>query len=68
MFDGEGRILDGGLNARITSVPLQIGKRRPRICVAHGADKVMPLRAALTGRLVNGLVTDEATARALIAG
>jgi DNA-binding transcriptional regulator LsrR (DeoR family) len=67
VFDGEGRILDGGLNARITSVPLQVDDRRPRICIACGNDKVTALRAALTGRLVNGLVTDETTARALLA-
>jgi DNA-binding transcriptional regulator LsrR (DeoR family) len=34
--------------------------------VALGARKVRALRAALEGRLVNGLVTDESTAQALI--
>jgi DNA-binding transcriptional regulator LsrR (DeoR family) len=67
VFDAEGRILDGGLNARLMSVPPQVDNPRPRICVAHGPDKVIPLRAALTGRLVNGVVTDEMTARALLA-
>ena len=67
VFDTEGRVLDGGLNARLMSVPLQVDDPRPRICVAHGPDKVVPLRAALTGRLVNGVVTDEMTARALLA-
>lgn len=66
IFDRAGRILDGGINARLTSVPPQVGHPRPRICVAHGRDKVMPLRAALAGGLVNGLVTDESTARALL--
>jgi DNA-binding transcriptional regulator LsrR (DeoR family) len=67
IFDADGRILDCGLNARVMSVPLQVDNPRPRICVAHGPDKVVPLRAALTGHLINGLVTDETTARALLA-
>jgi DNA-binding transcriptional regulator LsrR (DeoR family) len=66
VFDVEGRILDCDLNARVMTVPLEAGTSRPRICVAHGRDKVVPLWAALTGRLVNGLVTDEITARELL--
>ena len=67
VFDAGGRVLDVALNARLMSVPLQVDNPRPRICIAHGSDKVIPLRAALTGRLVNGLVTDETTAHALLA-
>ncbi len=66
-FDAEGRILEGGLNARITSVPPSPGSDTLRIGVAHGAPKVAALHAALKGKLVNGLVTDEDTARALLA-
>jgi DNA-binding transcriptional regulator LsrR (DeoR family) len=66
-FDADGRILEQGTNARITSVPPTPGSDKPRICVAHGAAKVRALHAALEGRIVNGLVTDEATARALLA-
>jgi DNA-binding transcriptional regulator LsrR (DeoR family) len=67
VFDADGRILDCVLNARVMTVPPEVGTPRPRICVAHGRDKVVPLRAALTGRLVNGLVTDEITAREVLA-
>lgn len=66
-FDAQGQILSGGPNARITSVPPFPGADRLRICVAHGAEKVTALHAALAGRIVNGLITDEATARALLA-
>ncbi|MEO6929130.1 MAG: sugar-binding domain-containing protein [Casimicrobiaceae bacterium] len=66
-FDAEGRILEQGPNMRITSVAHLPGSDKLRICVAHGAAKVTALHAALTGRIVNGLVTDEATARALLA-
>jgi DNA-binding transcriptional regulator LsrR (DeoR family) len=64
-FDADGNILDHDVNRRVTSVRPQPSSR-PRICVAHGERKVPALRAALKGRLCNGLVTDEATARALL--
>ncbi|HSV19344.1 MAG TPA: sugar-binding domain-containing protein [Casimicrobiaceae bacterium] len=64
-FDAEGRILDHPVNRRVTSVRPG-SSTKPRICVAHGVRKVRALRAALQGRLINGLVTDEATARALV--
>jgi DNA-binding transcriptional regulator LsrR (DeoR family) len=66
-FDAQGRLLEEGPNLRITSVRPTPGSDKPRICVAHGAAKVAALHAALLGRVVNGLVTDEATARALLA-
>jgi DNA-binding transcriptional regulator LsrR (DeoR family) len=66
-FDARGRILDHPVNRRVTSVR-PAPSERPRISVAHGARKVAALRAALEGRLINGLVTDEATARALVEG
>ncbi len=67
IFDRDGRILDQGLNCRVTSVAPHGSADRPHICVACGADKVVPLHAALIGGLVNGLVTDETTARMLLA-
>jgi DNA-binding transcriptional regulator LsrR (DeoR family) len=39
---------------------------RPVIGVAAGGAKVAALRGALAGRLINGLVTDETTAAALL--
>ncbi|MBO1042252.1 sugar-binding transcriptional regulator [Brucella pituitosa] len=65
-FDAEGRILDGATNLRITSVAPQIGVTRPRICVASGQRKLAPLKAALHGRIINGLITDEDTAKRLL--
>jgi DNA-binding transcriptional regulator LsrR (DeoR family) len=67
VFDAEGRFLDRGTNLRVTSVPPEPGSARRRICIGQGPAKVAPLRAALSGRIVNGLVTDEDTARALLA-
>ncbi|MHC5231956.1 sugar-binding transcriptional regulator [Brucella sp. LJL56] len=65
-FDAEGRILDGATNLRTTSVAPQIGVDRPRICVASGERKLVPLKAALHGRIINGLITDEDTAKRLL--
>jgi DNA-binding transcriptional regulator LsrR (DeoR family) len=66
-FDADGRILDGGINARLTSLPLERPLGRPTIIVGNGSRKVMPLRAALRGGLLSGLITDEATAAAVLA-
>lgn len=66
VFDAEGHFLDNGLNRRVTSVPPQVDHAQPRICVASGPDKVIALRAALAGRIINGLITDEAIASALL--
>ena len=66
-FDAEGHILEQGPNPRLTSVRPTPGSSKPRICVAHGPAKLPALHAAVKGRIVNGLITDEATARALLA-
>jgi len=65
-FDAAGRIIAGGINERLTSVPLDVPAERLVVAVAQGTGKVLPLRAALTGRLVNGLITNETTARSLL--
>lgn len=68
VFDAQGRILERGPNTRLTSVRPRPDSLQPSICIAHGPTKVIPLRAALAGRIVNGLVTDEWTAQALLQG
>lgn len=66
-FDREGNILGTGPNLRVTSVPLRTGAELRRVCVASGRAKLAPLRAALAGGIVNGVVVDEEMARALLA-
>jgi len=66
VFDAAGNILDKGTNLRVTSVPPEPGSPRLRICIGNGAAKIAALRAALAGRIINGLITDEDTARALL--
>ena len=66
-FDAKGRPLDSPVNERVASLPLEIPPRRLTVVVGGGPQKVAPLKAALAGRLASALITDEATAAALIA-
>ncbi|TNE67663.1 MAG: sugar-binding transcriptional regulator [Rhodobacteraceae bacterium] len=65
IFDRDGRYLDHPVNHRMVGVQVPEG-RMPVYCVGAGASKVPALRAALQGRLLAGLFTDEETARELI--
>jgi DNA-binding transcriptional regulator LsrR (DeoR family) len=65
-FDRAGVPIAGLTNARVMSAPLPDLSAKLCVAVAVGASKVEPLRAALAGPLINGLITDEATAEALL--
>ena len=65
-FDREGRLLQGLTNERVASVPLDQPARRLVIAAAMGPAKVEAMAAALAGRLLNGLITNETTARRLL--
>ena len=67
VFDAAGDLLPGRPNDRVAGAPVLRDPPRPTVAVAIGAEKVAAIRAALTGRLVNGLATDERTAEALLA-
>jgi DNA-binding transcriptional regulator LsrR (DeoR family) len=65
IYDAEGRLL-AGPTARTASAPIPDRERASVIALAKGRRKLPALAAALRGRLVNGLITDEATAEALL--
>ncbi len=65
-FDAAGRVLTEGTNLRVAGAPLRKAGNRLAIGVAMGPSRRAPLRAALTGGLISGLVTDEATAEHLL--
>jgi len=65
-FDREGQLIRGSMNLRVVGVPLPELRQRPLIGVAGGPRKVPPLRAALGGRLLWGLITDEVAARGIL--
>jgi DNA-binding transcriptional regulator LsrR (DeoR family) len=66
-FDSEGRLIDGLTNDRVASAPIPSRERSLVIATAMGERKLPGIRAALTRRLVNGLITDERTAEGLLA-
>src|SRR5215468_5749317 len=65
-YDAKGKLIKGGTNRRLTSIPPQAPADTTTIAAAVGQAKVPAIKAALIGRLVNGLITDEATARAIL--
>lgn len=66
-FDATGRLIEGGTNATLMSIPHEIPARRLVVGVAQGTAKVAAIRAAIGGKILNGLITNEATAKALLA-
>ncbi|PRD43798.1 DNA-binding transcriptional regulator [Phyllobacterium phragmitis] len=65
-FDSEGRMLEGLTNERVASAPIPSGGNSLVIALAKGAKKRPAIAAAVKGHLINGLITDEATAAALL--
>lgn len=66
VFDHDGRVMNCAHNRRVTSAPLPSAVERDVVGVAVGEAKVEAFRAALRGRLVNGVVTNETTAESLL--
>lgn len=65
-FDADGRYLETGLSRRVGGLRVSGKTDGTVVGVAGGKDKVAPLRAALKGKIINGLVTDEVTAAQLL--
>jgi DNA-binding transcriptional regulator LsrR (DeoR family) len=67
VYDADGHLIDCAFNSRVASAPLPRAADRMVVAVALGEAKVPAIRAALRGHLVNGLITNEATAERLLA-
>ena len=65
-FDAAGRLLEGAANARATGLTLHPTADQVRVGIGAGAAKVPALRGALAGGLLNGIITDEPTAAAIL--
>ncbi len=61
-YDAAGQFIEHPVNARVITLPLADLAGCVRVGVGGGPAKVAAIRGALTGALVNGLITDEATA------
>jgi deoxyribonucleoside regulator len=68
-FDAGGRLIEHPLNARVMSVPLDRLRRvKRRVIASGGLGKVAALRGAIALMAPTMVITDEATARALLPG
>ena len=66
-FDADGRPVDTSVDARVNGLRLaNAADHRTVVGVAGGVAKVAALAAALRGKLLSGLITDEAAALALV--
>ena len=65
-FDAAGRPVSSPINERVTGLAVTPGQPGVRVGIATGAEKVAALRGALEGGLVNAVITDEPTARAVL--
>lgn len=65
-FAADGKLIEGGVNGRVTSVPLCVPESRLVVGVACGESKLLAIISAIRGNLLNGLITDELTAQALL--
>lgn len=65
-YNQQGILLKKATNTRVAGVPLKQPVHRLTIGVAGGLHKKEALEAALQGRLINGLITDEAVAKSIL--
>lgn len=66
LYDGNGKLLKNETNKRVVSAPLTVNATKPVYGIAAGDDKAVAIHAALKGRLINSLITNEYTAKVLL--
>jgi len=64
-FDGNGALIEGLTNDRVASIKLEVPAQRLVIGVSMGETKLKAIGAALAGKWLSGLITDERTAERL---
>ncbi|MEO6299252.1 MAG: sugar-binding domain-containing protein, partial [Paracoccaceae bacterium] len=64
--DDQGRYIKSDRDALVGALRIEPRRAKPVIGVAAGPSKVRAIRAALVGKILSGLVTDEATAAAIL--
>lgn len=66
-YNAQGDYLNSSVTERVVSFRVQASDSNTRVIgIAAGSRKIPAIRAALKGKIINELVTDEPTARALI--
>jgi DNA-binding transcriptional regulator LsrR (DeoR family) len=66
IFNEEGALISCDINERVTSFKLKAMPEKPVVGVAAGDNKLHAIRGALRSKLLNGLITTERTASALL--
>lgn len=66
IFDSQGQYIESPFHQRVAGLRLKAESGRLVTGIAAGPAKIAALRAALKGRLLNALITDEETAIALL--
>jgi DNA-binding transcriptional regulator LsrR (DeoR family) len=68
ILKGDGRLVDHPLNSRVVALPPERLRDIPCVVIASGGRaKAQALRGVLKGGMCDVIVTDEQTARAIIA-
>ena len=67
IFSARGARVETELSARTLSMPFEEIGRQKTVAIAGGRSKIEPIRGVLASGLIHGLITDERTAKALIA-
>ncbi len=65
-FDDRGHLIDGFTNDRVVSVPLEQPARRKVLGIAMALPRLRAVKGALIGKLINGIMTNEAMAGLLL--
>ena len=65
-FDANGKLVDGLVNDRVLSAPLESLSSRKVIGVAMAPARFRAIKGALNGKLINGLITNELMAEQLL--
>jgi DNA-binding transcriptional regulator LsrR (DeoR family) len=66
-LDRHGRLIETELERRVVSLPFSALAGRTVVAIAGGSTKVKAVAAVLRSGVLTGLVTDEATAKAVLA-
>jgi DNA-binding transcriptional regulator LsrR (DeoR family) len=65
-LDRTGKLVEGSITKRVTSMSLAALAARPVIAFAGGPERIPAILAALRGHWISGLVTDQITAKTLL--
>ncbi|MEM6548337.1 MAG: sugar-binding transcriptional regulator [Pseudomonadota bacterium] len=65
-LDADGKVMATASDDRVMAPPLESLRGREAVAIAGGSSKTAAIRASLKSGLLTGLITDEATARAIV--